>query len=159
MQQNLPNDAILKAELFKPTDRQLVRYFNLLNAAIFDKKLQRPVLKISKMRSMWGYCSVLNDDPLHPRTKIVVNANYPCKQFFIATLAHEMVHQYQWEVLAQRHARLALRKRRARRGRIPSMSHGPSFVQWRYKFKKCGIPLFVTAGSKQVMAAIRRYNS
>jgi hypothetical protein len=47
-------------------------------------------------------------------------------------VAHEMVHQYQWDIES---------KRRVRQGMGSIMSHGPTFYAWRDKLKKHGIPL------------------
>jgi len=51
---------------------------------------------------------------------------------YISTLAHEMVHQYQWDIYSNI---------RVKRGLTRHMSHGPSFYIWRNKLSKYGIAL------------------
>jgi hypothetical protein len=55
-----------------------------------------------------------------------------CRHWLIMAVAHEMVHQYQWDIES---------KRRKRQGLPSIMSHGPTFFSWRDKLKKHGIPL------------------
>jgi len=55
-----------------------------------------------------------------------------CKQWLITVLAHEMCHQYQWDVLGYK---------RVKAGQKPIMSHGPSFFIFREKLAMHGIPL------------------
>jgi hypothetical protein len=55
-----------------------------------------------------------------------------CKQWLITVLAHEMCHQYQWDIQGME---------RLKRGKQPLMSHGPSFFVFRDKLKKHGISL------------------
>lgn len=45
-----------------------------------------------------------------------------CPQWFVTTLAHEMVHQYQWDVLGPE---------RQENGKDWLMSHGPSFFEFK----------------------------
>lgn len=55
-----------------------------------------------------------------------------CPQWFITTLAHEMVHQYQWDVLGPE---------REQEGKDWLMSHGPSFYQFRPQLHEHNISL------------------
>lgn len=55
-----------------------------------------------------------------------------CRQWLIIVLAHEMCHQYQWDVVGEK---------RIKQGKNPIMSHGPSFFIYRDKLAKHGIPL------------------
>ena len=55
-----------------------------------------------------------------------------CKQWLIATLAHEMCHQYQWDILGPI---------RLDEGKQPILSHGPSFFVFRDKLAQHGIRL------------------
>lgn len=119
---------------YKPTLKEAKYYYKLLNRYIFDNQLEPTEIKIGRMRDCWGYCDDC-DSKLHdPQTRIHLTTKYPCIQFFIAVLAHEMIHQYQWEVEGPA---------RMRRGRRPRFGHGKSFFHWRNKFKKLGIPLTV----------------
>ena len=55
-----------------------------------------------------------------------------CKQWLVTTLAHEMCHQYQWEIIGAE---------RISMGKDPIMSHGPSFFLFRERLKEHGISL------------------
>ena len=61
-----------------------------------------------------------------------ITQNHFCKQWLIMVLAHEMAHQYQWDVLGVK---------RMKKGLEPIMSHGPTFYIHRKKFLKHNIPL------------------
>jgi hypothetical protein len=119
---------------YRPTLKEAKHYYTLLNRYIFDNQLEPTQIKISRMRECWGYCDDCDSDPRDPCTKIRLNDRFPCLQFFIAVLAHEMIHQYQWEVEGP--ARMS-------RGKRHRFGHGKSFFRWRAKFKRLGIPLTV----------------
>jgi hypothetical protein len=63
---------------------------------------------------------------------ITLSNKWYCRQWLILTLAHEMCHQYQWDILS--HKRIS-------EGKQPIMSHGPSFFLFKQKLNKHGIPL------------------
>jgi len=67
-------------------------------------------------------------------------AIYTYNQWFITTLAHEMCHQYQWDVQGIERRKI---------GKEPIMSHGPSFFELRDKLKKHGISLKSAHGRKR----------
>ena len=58
-----------------------------------------------------------------------------CRQWFVDTLAHEMAHQYQWDVDGVK---------RIKEGCKPLMSHGPSFFKHRDNMEKHGLYLKIT---------------
>jgi hypothetical protein len=64
--------------------------------------------------------------------KIRLMDKWYCKQWLITVLAHEMCHQYQWDIQGME---------RLKRGKQPLMSHGPSFFVFRDKLKNYGISL------------------
>ena len=133
MESELPDrNAIRKG--YRPSRRQARYYYDLINQHIFKNKLVPTRIKISRMRECWGYCDDCGSDSYDPKTLIRLTDKFPCLQFFIAVLAHEMIHQYQWEVEGPRRMTRGLRYR---------FGHGKSFFRWRAKFNKFGIPLTV----------------
>ena len=68
---------------------------------------------------------------------IRVSDRWYCRQWLINTLAHEMVHQYQWDIYS---------KERFHQGKDPIMSHGPSFYVFRDQLKEHGIVLKKSIG-------------
>jgi hypothetical protein len=115
--------------------REVKALYRLINATIFNDKLSMPKIYVKpRMRDMWGQC--YGADTLYNKGKsrcvIMLSERWYCKQWLIMALAHEMVHQWQWDIYS---------KKRMRQGLEPLMSHGPSFHQWKDKLKKHGIPL------------------
>ena len=55
-----------------------------------------------------------------------------CKQWMISTLAHEMCHQWQWDIISSARRKL---------GKEPIMSHGPTFYMFRERLADHGISL------------------
>jgi hypothetical protein len=89
------------------------------------------------MRTAWGWCVGLEE---HDRRfcKIELPPVWPFEQYVITALAHEMCHQYQWEILSAQREKLGL---------SAIMSHGPSFFTWRKPLGQLGIPLTVSMNS------------
>ena len=133
MESELPEHSEIKLG-YRPTLREAKHYYKLLNRYIFGNQLTPTKIKIGRMRECWGYCDDCSSSPSDPKTQIHLTTKFPCLQFFIAVLAHEMIHQYQWEVEGPE---------RALKGRRHMFGHGKSFFRWRRKFKKLGIPLSV----------------
>jgi hypothetical protein len=55
-----------------------------------------------------------------------------CAQWAVTVIAHEMVHQHQWDIEGPK---------RWRKGKDFLMSHGPTFFRFRDKLEKYGISL------------------
>jgi hypothetical protein len=63
-----------------------------------------------------------------------------CPQWFVTTLAHEMVHQFQWDVLGPE---------RQDNGKDWLMSHGPSFYAFREDLEPHNISLKVAHSQRR----------
>ena len=111
-----------------------VKTYHLLNKYVFDNVLDRPKFNIKRTRGYWGMCDGRMDilDERFFVEEITLSKKFTHKAMFVATIAHEMVHQWQWEVL---------NPIRDQEGKPPLMSHGPSFYQWRPALNKYYIPL------------------
>lgn len=116
---------------YRLTPRRVRRYHTIINRDIFQNKLSDCDIDIRPLKSAWGQCLGYQDQN-NLYCKIQLVENWPFEQFAIAALAHEMCHQYQWEIFSAR---------RIRHGQPTIMSHGPSFFQWRDRLIKFGIPL------------------
>jgi hypothetical protein len=106
--------------------------YEVLNCYIFDNCLEPCPVNVRRTRGVWGMCDgrVENDEfRVH---EITLTNKYPFRAMFVATLAHEMVHQFQWDVLSNE---------RWEQGKEPVMSHGPSFFAWRPVLAEYNIPL------------------
>lgn len=64
--------------------------------------------------------------------KIRMMDKWYCPQWMVTTLAHEMAHQYQWDIIGPE---------REYNGKDWLMSHGPSFFQFRNRLAEHHIPL------------------
>lgn len=135
MNEELPNITSQKKLSYKPTIREVRQLYKMINEAVFYNKLIIPKIKLkTHFRNAWGTCEG-EDKPFNPkrsRCVITLSDKWYCKQWLIVTLAHEMVHQYQWDIYSQ------IRKKR---GKESLMSHGPSFFVFRNRLKKFDIPL------------------
>lgn len=136
MDGQLPTIKEQKQKLYCPTIGQVEYYYRLLNHLVFHDKLVRPDLVIRRLHAAWGLCIGHRD--MH--CEIHLTNRFYCKQWFLAVLAHEMCHQYQWQVLGEQ---------RIRNGRNPIMSHGPSFFLFRDRLRQLGIPLKVRIRSNR----------
>lgn len=137
MSQKLPNISAQKRLLYR-TDVGEVKYlFKILNQEIFNNELPTPEFEImARCREYWGLCKAKHFVPnvYSSRSGCVIRLQdkWFCKQWLIATLAHEMCHQYQWDIVS---------KKRMKQGQRPIMSHGPTFFIFRDKLAKHGIAL------------------
>jgi hypothetical protein len=118
---------------YESEECEAINVHDLLNRYIFNNTLACPAFNIKRTRGYWGMCDGRFDkDGDFHTAQIILNYRFPHKAMFVATIAHEMVHQWQWEVL---------NPIREQEGKPPLMSHGPSFYQWRPALNKYYIPL------------------
>ena len=126
---------------FKPTPVMAAHWFRKLNTMLFDNKLRGVVIHIKNLHHDWGRC-VADWDNRHCRKgtfdqrvipyhktevfyRIELHAKFPKWKDFIETLAHEMVHLYQMQVLKD-----------------PYSNHNENFYAFRNKIKSCGLRLY-----------------
>lgn len=128
MEQDLPTISQQRAKPYRPTVGQARYYFRLLNHVIFHDRLSTSLIVVRRLHGAWGLCKGLHD----LSCEIHLTDRYYCRQWFLTVLAHEMCHQYQWQVLSTS---------RQRKGQMPIMSHGPSFFLFRDHLRRYGIPL------------------
>ena len=137
MELELPSLAFQRKQKYRTNMKEVKHLFRLLNKAIFDNKLPEPKFIIyTRDKDYWGLCEATDFTPaLHSKHSDVIihlSNKWFCKQWLIDTLAHEMCHQYQWDVYS---------RKRMKRGLGPIMSHGPSFFIFRDKLAEVGISL------------------
>ena len=134
MDEPLPSKSLQRTMPYRPKIKEVKAVYRLINREIFYNRLPIPKFELRRLRGAVGIC-VGGYGPIR-KTKsyctIVLTDRYYCRQWMVATLAHEMVHQYQWDVYSNI---------RVKRGYPRLMSHGPSFYIWRKKLKKYGIAL------------------
>lgn len=143
MSRKLPKISAQKRLLYR-TDVGEVRYlFRLINQEVFNNELATPEFEVmARCRDYWGWCEAKHDVPNLQSSRsdciIRLSDKWYCKQWLVTTLAHEMCHQYQWDIIS---------KKRMKKKMEPIMSHGPTFFIFRDRLAKFGISLKREAAS------------
>jgi hypothetical protein len=134
MDEPLPSKSLQRSKPYRPKMREVKALFRLINREIFYNRLPMPLFEIRRLKDCIGMCYG-REGPIR-KTKshctLYLADRYYCRQWFISTLAHEMVHQYQWDVYSNI---------LVKRGYHRHMSHGPTFYIWRKKLAKYNIAL------------------
>lgn len=136
MRSPLPGKTEQRKLMYRPGYLEINRAYNLLNETIFGNKLKKPKITLERCHGAWGETHGgfdLNGNPVC--TRIRMNDRYYSIHWFITVLAHEMAHQWQWEIQGPK---------RMRRGLEPRLSHGSSFFVHKKKLARMGIPLKTT---------------
>ena len=133
MQSTLPSLTYQRRRLFRPSIYDVKYAYKIINRYVFGNQLRQPPIELGIARGYWGVCEGLHDETARGTAcKIRLSDKYFCVQWFMTTLAHEMAHQYQWDVESPW---------RESHGMDPIMSHGPSFFAWREPMAYYEIPL------------------
>jgi hypothetical protein len=135
MSERLPSLTYQRKFSYRTDIREVKALYRLINATIFNDRLAMPkILVKSRLQAKWGECYGIDVPYETHKSRCVISIadRWYCRQWLIMTIAHEMCHQYQWDIIS---------KHRNRQGLPSLMSHGPTFFQWRNQLKKHGIPL------------------
>ena len=136
MESELPSYGFQKRLSYRTSQKEVTYLYKLLNKEVFNNKLPQAELRVmNKTPGYWGYCIAKQFYPYESGEStclIKLSEKWYCKQWLITTLAHEMVHQYQFDIDGPK---------RMRKGLEPIMSHGPSFFVFRDKLAKFNISL------------------
>ena len=130
----IPSFTEQKRLMYRPTHRDVVHVYHQLNEHVFGNSLRVPKIEVqSHCRKYWGQCS---GEIYLQRTgsfcHIRMMDKWFCPQWMVTILAHEMSHQYQWDVIGPE---------LSADGRDHLMSHGPSFFTFRDELSAVNIPL------------------
>lgn len=144
MDRPLPSITYQLRLSFRPCYKDITHAYNMINKHIFDNVLRRPKIEQGIRRNTWGFCmwEDLTDPSTGSSCKIFISDKWFCPQWFMQTLAHEMVHQYQWDHGRQERLRVGLRRELCG-------DHGPSFFEWRDKFAYYGLDLKTAHGRRR----------
>lgn len=105
---------------FCPTIADCREAFRSINRNVFNNELRMPNFRLVYTKEYWGECKGVDNDTT--RVTIKMNKSFLSKRLFINTLAHEMVHQWEWLT-------------------NENMTHGPQFFLWRDQLAKFNITL------------------
>lgn len=124
MKTPLPTIGEQRQQPFRPNRREIRDIYNIINKYIFKNQLSRPPMHMGSCKNYWGMC-VGGSFPTRSGTRcwFKLSDKYYCVQWFVMTLAHEMVHQYEWDILQK------------------NMTHRQSFFMFKDIFLEYNIPL------------------
>ncbi len=141
----LPSITYQRRKQFRPTDADVMYAYRILNRYVFDNVLYEPKITQGILRKAWGCCEWLESEQYNGSwCNIRLSDKWFCPQWFMNTLAHEMVHQYQWDVYRWLH--LDYYGKPMFEG---SGAHGPSFYAWRERFEHYGLSLKLAHGQRR----------
>lgn len=145
MEQPLPGITYQRRKSFRPLDADVYYAYNILNRYVFDNQLCKPQITQGRLIKCWGVCE-WHDEQQNYGTycSIKLSDKWFCQQWFLNTLAHEMVHQYQWDINRWDHIEYYGRDIHQNSG-----GHGPSFYMWRERFDTYGLKLKVSFGQRR----------
>ena len=135
MLKDLPSLTYQRKISYRTSIREVKALYRLINTTIFNDRLVMPKIYVKpRLREMWGQCYGADTPFSNTRSRcaILLADRWYCRQWLIMAVAHEMVHQYQWDILGPQ---------RQAQGQQPLMSHGPSFFVHRTRLASIGIPL------------------
>lgn len=137
----LPGLSEQKRLPYRPMAWEVDSVYRALNRCVFDNQLTRPEIILGQCPKYWGMCMWTTQrqrksswGKLGTWCTMRISDKWFSPQWFITTLAHEMVHQYQWDI--DRFERYEQGFDRDIEG-----PHGPSFFAWREDLHHWGVPL------------------
>ena len=135
----LKKRAHIKA--YRPSLPVAQSWFRTLNRGLFGGRLIEPPIHIGRLMGDWGRCcanwdnrktrrgtynqKVIPYDKTKIEYSIELHSKFPSWKDFIETLAHEMVHLYQMQVMED-----------------PYANHNQNFYSFKSRFKTHGLALF-----------------
>lgn len=145
MQEPLPSRTYQRRKAFRPSLDETVEYYQLINYYVFNSSLKMPEIRLGTIKKCWGACYWEQEPDLSGSyCKIRLSDKWFCQQWFLNTLAHEMVHQWQWDIY-----RFEFESKYHRKMPAASGNHGPSFYSWRNKFAEHGLALKIAHGQRR----------
>lgn len=136
MASELPPKTLQRRMPYRPSVDEVEYTYDKLNRYVFDNALKRPEIITSTLQKAWGVCYGLVElEPSGSNCKIRLMDKWYSIQWMVTTLAHEMCHQYQWDIYGPE---------REENGKHWLMSHGPSFLEHRDRLAEFDIPLKVS---------------
>jgi hypothetical protein len=114
------------SKTFYPTKHLITRWFNILNEEIFNNQVH-PFYDIEILQKKGCHAEHIPYEEEGEKVYGVLSIadRFINRNEFLFTLAHEMVHQWQWMTLNR-------------------TDHGESFFKWKNKFAQFEIPLGVS---------------
>ena len=84
---------------FEVTESMCLYWWRRLNNAAFDSKLKSPIrFECKNYRHEWGWVYPWRKNRNERRVRIGMGTQFRSREHFFMVLAHEMVHQWEWEI-------------------------------------------------------------
>ena len=142
MEAVLPSITYQRRLQFRPDYADINYVYDICNRYLFDNRLRKPVITQGSLRQCWGFCQWEEDyDDTGSYCTIKIMDKWFCPQWFVQTLAHEMVHQYQWDIHRFEECDGIMEKN--------SGAHGADFFMFRERFAHYGLHLKAWYGQKR----------
>ena len=133
----LPGITYQRRKQFRPQTDDIDYAYKIINRHVFNNQLKKPNITVRSGKKVWGTCQWnLEQQPSGSWCDIQLNDKWFCAPWFMNVLAHEMVHQYQWDIGRWQHLDMYGRELNLLGG-----GHGPSFFEWRDQFEYYGLNL------------------
>jgi hypothetical protein len=117
---------------YRPEYKDIFHMFELLNQTIFNSELSTPSIQLrTRCRGYWGMCFG------NQNCQITLSDKWFCPQWTLMILAHELCHQYQYEILGPT------------KGKKDFMNHGPTFFSFKERMLVHNIPLKISYCAKK----------
>ena len=147
----LPTKSQQQRLPFRPETWEVDALYRSINRNIFDNQLTMPDIELGVIKKAWGLCSWEETRQRHSSwgkggtwCTIRLSDKWFCSQWFVNILAHEMAHQYQWDIYRWDH-----QSEYGKEMHTDSYGHGPSFFMWRDRFAEHGLELKTSFGKKR----------
>ena len=144
----LPSRSEQRRLPFRPEPQEIEALYRSLNKHIFENELTQPEIYMHSIKKCWGLCNwedVRQKRGSHGKRGTWCNIELSDKwfspQWCVAVLAHEMVHQYQWDIERFSNNGFNIHEY--------SGAHGPSFFAWKARFAYWGIDLKTSYGIRR----------
>lgn len=133
MQAPLPSLTEQRRKLYRPTIDEIIYTYNVLNRYVFDNELKRPPIELGAWKGYWGECTG-HDELTNKGTYCTMKLSdkWFCVQWMVTTVAHEMAHQYEWDIVGEYYES---------RGEERRMTHHSAFFLFRDRMAEYGINL------------------
>jgi hypothetical protein len=137
MQADLPSITYQRRKYFRPSQADINYAYNAINRHVFGNQLRKPRIHTGRVARAWGSCQwYWREQRSGSYCDLWIADKWFCQQWFMNTLAHEMVHQWQWDIYRWDHQAVF-----GREPHTDSGGHGPNFHAWRDEFDYYGLTL------------------
>jgi hypothetical protein len=145
MEAELPSITYQRRKQFRPKPADITYAYNIINRHVFRGQLRNPGIATGRLNRAWGTCQWHYSERTNGSyCDLWLADKWFCPHWFMNTLAHEMVHQWQWDIYRWDHQDYF-----GRDPNVDSGGHGPSFFTWREEFAYYGLTLKTGFGQKR----------